>query len=135
MAGIEVFTPSVRQIVIDGTAIAIGPFKARQFSAVQKAMRPIAAVIEASPDKLIADNMADLVDLLAAATGQSAEWLFDRDPDQLLDLLGEVLSVNADFSRSRVRPAFDRLAAKIAVLAGEPSSPLSGDADTDVKPS
>ena len=61
MAGIEVFTPSVRQIVIDGTAIAIGPFKARQFSAVQKAMRPIAAVIEASPDKLIADNMAATV--------------------------------------------------------------------------
>lgn len=130
---IEVFTPAVRKIVIDGTPIEIGPLKARQFAAVQVSLRPIARAISKSPDSLLAEHLPETLALLSAATGADADWLAERDPDALLDLLGEVLSVNADFSRSRIAPAFDRLGQKIAGIAGAAgasSSPVSGGSDT-----
>lgn len=130
MSGIEVFTPAVRKLVIDGTPVQVGPFKARQFAAVQVAMRPLAKALSGSPNALIAENLDDTLDLLAAGTDAAREWLADQDPDVLLDLLGEVLAVNADFSRSRIAPAFDRLATKIAGIAGELSSPASGGSAT-----
>lgn len=133
---IEVFTPAVRKIVIDGTPIEVGPLKARQFAAVQAALKPIALAISQSPDSLISDHLPDTLALLSAATGSDADWLADRDPDALLDLLGEVLAVNADFSRSRIAPAFDRLGQKIAgIAAGASSSPASDQSDTGEMPS
>lgn len=133
MSGIEVFTPLVRRVVIDDTHIEIGPLKARQFAAVQKAMRPLAKALAAGDTQaLIVDNLADTIALLAAATGKDEEWLAAREPDRLLDLFAEVVEVNLDFSRRRVRTALDRLEVKIAGLAknGVPSSPISAESGT-----
>lgn len=128
MSGIEVFTPLVRAVAVDGVSIVVGPMKARQFAQVQIAMRPVLQWLTKDADALVSDGLDDLVRLLAAATGQSPEWLEQRDPEALLGLLSEVVEVNADFSRRRMKPAWDRLAKMIAgVMDGAQSSlPLEG---------
>lgn len=139
MSGIEVFTPLVREITIDGEKIVMGEFPARKFAAVQVASRPVLAALAKDFSGILAENKPDLIAFLVEATGRDAEWLDRRDPSALIDLLGIAMEVNADFSRRRIAPAFARLASIMAGIVagveadGALSSPNSGGSDTPSK--
>lgn len=142
MSDMEVWTPVVREFRIEGETVTVAPWKARQFAAVQRLSRPVfARIFDLDPkgqvvgigSQLFDGVFDEMVGLLAEATGRPAAWWHEQDPDRLLEVLGAVLEVNADFTRRRIAPALGTLAKTVSGALrsdGERSSPASESSDT-----
>lgn len=129
MSGIEVFTPKVHEITVGGEKIVVGPFKARQFSEMQAAMKPLmAALFRLNPKgeaeqtfvRIVEDAYPDLRRAICAATGVRPEWVDEQDPHDLIAIFALVVDANSNFSRRRIVPALDGLAVTMAQALARP---------------
>jgi len=131
MDGLGVFVPEPRRIEAGGKTVAVAPLKVRQVPAFARAIGPALQSLAAGDLAAVLGTHGDaLIEAVAAATGEPADWLGELAPDEFLRLAAEVVEVNADFFVRRVAPTLEALTARIdASLTGRtpsPSSPPAG---------
>lgn len=122
------FVPEIRHPVIGGKHVTVAPLKVRQIPPFMRAVGPASqALFAGDVAAAVALHGEALIEAVAVATGEQAEWLGDLDADEFLRLVGEVVEVNADFFGQRVVPELTRTTNRLTTaLAGQmplPSSP------------
>lgn len=130
MSDLSVWTPIVRERVIEGVTVRVEPLKARDFAAMQVAANPVLLIIAAStpqgrPERLselVGEAHEQLVRVVAIGTKQPEAWLHGLNSDVLLELFGDVMEANGDFLHRRVIPAMSALVARLNALNGAGSS-------------
>lgn len=111
--------------------VAVKPLKVGQLPSFTRAVRPLVEKISAALDgginaeaivSLIESDFDQVVEVLHAATGASAEAIREATISQALELVLAVISANKDFLRGRLMAAL-KTAATLNLGAGQtPSS-------------
>lgn len=131
---LETYIPEARHLVIAGKPVTVAPLKVRQIPAFARAIAPAAqAVFSGDLMGAVAAHGEALIEAMAIATGESAEWLGELEADAFLALVGEVVEVNADFFVRRVGPALNATVERIGqalTTAGATPSPACSPADS-----
>lgn len=131
MTDLNTYVPEIRHPLIGGKTVTVAPLKVRQIPPFLRAAGPAAGLLFAGDlAGALGLHGEALIEAIAIATHEPADWLGDLDADEFLRLVGEVVEVNADFFAHRVSPALtatvDRLTS--ALTAGETPSPSSSPA-------
>lgn len=115
------------QLTIATRAITIEPVRVRDLPAFLHAVEPIARDLAAGD---LMGALARQADRFIAATaigaGVDRSWLDARSADDLVQLAGAVLEVNADFFVRRVIPAIEQAALALNGAMPTPSGGTPG---------
>lgn len=132
MTDLNTYIPEIRHPLIGGKNVTVAPLKVRQIPPFVRAIGPAFGPV-ASGDIAAAVGLHGeaLIEALAIATGEPADWLGDLDADEFMRLVSEVVEVNADFFVHRIAPMLSASVAKVTrtPTPGATPSPSSSPAD------
>ena len=120
MQTLEKIAPTPLRLDIAGERLSILPIKTRELPVMMKAISPILSEIQ-DGDILgaLAANADALVAAVAIGSRKPREWVDDLDLDDLVELAGSVLEVNADFFVHRVLPGMTKAMEGVTVAVGQ----------------
>lgn len=130
---LDTYIPDSRHLVVGGKNVTVAPLMVRQVPGFTRALGPAAqAVFAGDLMGAVTTHGEALIEAVAIATGESAEWLGELAPDDFLVLLGEVMEVNADFFFRRVAPVMAKVVERInrSLMDGATHSQSSLPADS-----
>lgn len=136
METLEKIAPVPVTITVAGESLTISPIKTRELPRMLKAVKPIAAEIQAEDvaGALLA-NADCLVEAVAIGARKPRGWVDELDLDELVLLASAVLEVNGDFFVRAVLPGARTAMDRVDKLIGQKSSMPSSAEDTDSKKS
>lgn len=130
---LDTYFPEPRRLLIAGKQVSIAEVKPKLLPPFLRAIGPALA-------PLAAGNLIDafgthgerVIEAVAIATGESAEWLGDLALDDFILIFGEVAEVNTRFFVLSVMPALNEAMARItaALTLGETPSQSSYQEDS-----
>ena len=132
METLEKIVPVPATITVAGESLTISPIKTRELPRMLKAVKPIAAEIQAGD--MVGAFMANadcLVEAVAIGARKPRAWVDELDLDDLVMLASAVLEVNGDFFVRAVLPGAIEAMDRVSQLIGQRSSMPSSAADTD----
>jgi len=137
---LEALFPMRRDITIAGNQVAIGALKVRQFGAFSKVSEPFAGhVITGDYLAAVVQHPDAVIAALEIATGQHGAVFEDMLPDEVMQILAEVMEINLRFFGQCLLPIRDRLRERMLMIAerstGQLPSPASSAGDTTLPPS
>lgn len=132
METLEKIAPVPVTITVAGESLTISPIKTRELPRMLKAVKPIAAEIQAEDvaGALLA-NADCLVEAVAIGARKPRGWVDELDLDDLALLASAVLEVNGDFFVRAVLPRATEAMDRMTLLIGQKSSMPSSAEDTD----
>lgn len=133
METLEKIAPVPVTITVAGESLTISPIKTRELPRMLKAVKPIAAEIQAEDvaGALLA-NADCLIEAVAIGARKPRVWVDELDLDDLVMLASAVLEVNGDFFVRAVLPGATEAMDRVSQLIGQKSSMLSSAEDTDL---
>lgn len=136
MDTLEKIAPVPITITVSGESLTISPIKTRELPRMLKAVKPIAAEIQAGDiaGALLA-NADCLVEAVAIGARKPRAWVDELELDDLVQLASAVLEVNGDFFVRAVLPGATEAMDRVTQLIGRKSSTPSSAEDTDSTPS
>jgi len=136
MDTLEKIAPVPITITVAGESLTISPIKTRELPRMLKAVKPIAAEIQAGDiaGALLA-NADCLVEAVAIGARKPRAWVDELELDDLVQLASAVLEVNGDFFVRAVLPGATEAMNRVTQLIGRKSSTPSSAEDTDSTPS
>lgn len=119
--GVATLLPKSLLVIVKGEPFEVRQLRVRQLDPVIKAVAPLYASVQAAKGdtasidvaSMLTHSLGDVVQLIAAATEQSEEWVGDLEVDEMADVLFAVLEVNMSFFIKKLLPG---LVAKIVPL-------------------
>lgn len=132
METLEKIAPVPVTITVAGESLTISPIKTRELPRMLKAVKPIAAEIQAEDvaGALLA-NADCLVEAVAIGARKPRAWVDELDLDDLVLLASAVLEVNGDFFVRAVLPGATEAMDRVSLLIGQKSSMPSSAEGTD----
>lgn len=131
---LDTYIPEVRHPLIGGKSVTVAPLKVRQIPPFLRAAGPaVSALFAGDLSDALKIHGEELIQAMAVATGEPADWLGGLEADEFLLLVGEVVEINADFFVHRVTPVLNVTAKKLtrALTLGATPLPSSSPADSD----
>ncbi len=129
--GLDTYIPEVRHPLIGGKSVTVAPLRVRQIPPFLRAAGPaLSGLFAGDLAGALATHGEALIEAVAVATGEPAEWLGELEADEFLRLAVEVVEVNADFFVRRVSPALETTVTRLtaAMTPGATPSPSSSPA-------
>lgn len=120
MDGAEIIAPEVRQLVVGGEPVDIRPLTVGQIPAVLRALKGVdfsAGLTAADLPGLVAEHGDRLIQAVAVAIREPADWVSNLDPVEFLTLAGAVIEVNTDFFVQRLAPMLGAVTQRLARVA------------------
>lgn len=112
--GLDTYIPTPRDVVAGGKTLQITPLRVRQIPAFAAAVAPAAGLLMSGDVlKALAVHGDSMLQAVAVATGEPADWLGDLLPDDFIGLASVVVEVNADFFVQRLAPAIEAATAQL----------------------
>lgn len=114
-------------VTVGGRAVAVTPVRVAELPAMLRACEPIFAQLAGGDVAAALLHNADAaIDAIAVGARMPRAEIDALELDELIDLGGAVLQVNADFFARRLAPAFVAASEKVTrALAGSMPSPAS----------
>lgn len=132
METLEKIAPVPVVITIVGEELTISPIKTRELPRMLKAVKPIAAEIQAEDVAgAFLANADCLIEAVAIGARKPRAWVDELDLDELVLLASAVLEVNGDFFVRAVLPGATEAMDRVSQLIGQKSSMPSSAEDTD----
>lgn len=123
MQTLEKIAPTPLRLDIAGERLSILPIKTRELPGMMKAIAPILAEIQ-DGDILgaLATNADSLVAAVSIGSRKDRAWVDELELDDLVELAGSVLEVNADFFVHRVLPGLTKAVEGVTGAVGRTQS-------------
>lgn len=123
---LAVLFPAPQPIDVAGKRIEVKPLSIRQLGRVAKAINPIVDSIDDGGEinfaRLIGEHTEHAIAAIAAATGETEDWIAELPADQFIVLAKTVFEVNRSFFEGRVKPLIESLGSVITATVSTSST-------------
>lgn len=121
MSDLDDVIPPTMVVRVGNEAVEVRPLRVGQLPGFVRALGPlIERANEAfdDPTRLVMESPEEIAAATAIALGKPRGWIDGLELDQMAELVGAVITVNADFFLRRVAPKVQAAAAQIRAALG-----------------